>query len=885
MAQKLLFDGIDKRIALDKEDGNYACFYALSLKLEYITKIVTSGVLACIGDDVDRHRYSLEHKLVRANSIGEWAKALNEALVGSPARFFDSNARKLVVRDLTERVGSGDWRYSAVTDLNQAAAKVGAVTTLGGKVTLRQFFEIGAQFRNRSRGHGASTNDQCGQSCPRLAAALDAVAGRLRLFGLPWVYLHRNLSGKYRVSSLLGDTSSFDYLKSSRDVHLPNGVFLYLGRPVHVPLVFSDPDVLDIALPNGNCQKGAFDVLSYVTNEVVRQDSSVWSLPPAKLPQSETAGDIVLQPFGNTFANVPPRFPDNIPRSDLEDRLQEELLKSDRHPIISLTGAGGIGKTTTAIDTIHSIAERDPPPYEVILWISARDIDLLESGPKSVSPRAINQRDISRAAVELLEPPGHSSEGFEPDVFFQNCLIEGAAGPTLFVLDNFETMQSPADVFKWIDTYIRPPNKVLITTRFRDFAGDYPIKIGGMTGEQAALLVDQQAARLNVAALLDSDYKRELIREADGHPYVIKILLGQVAKERRPVKPQRIVADADDLLKALFERTYEALSPGAQRVFLLLCSWRVFVPEVAVVAVSLRPGTKSFPVTEALEELLRFSLVGQVFSKKEKEAFVGVPLAAAMYGRSKLKVSPFRVTVEEDRKILMEFGAGKQEDVERGVLPRIENLVQAVAVRASASPTALKEMLPVLEYLAAKVPKAYLRLADLVLEVGDSGHSTDQAKTYVRNYLEKAPIPDRLNAWLRLAVLCQSSQDPVGEVHALSEAALLPTLDQENLGSFANRLNNRMRDLKGCSSADARSGEIRELLERVIREMEKHLQNLSATDCSRLAWLYLNIDNSQRALDVVKVGVERDPANEHCQNLILKLDASLATAQSGSDSS
>ena len=99
------------------------------------------------------------------------------------------------------------------------------------------------------------------------------------------------------------------------------------------------------------------------------------------------------------------------------------------------------------------------------------------------------------------------------------------------------------------------------------------------------------------------------------------------------------------------------------------------------------------------------------------------------------------------------------------------------------------------------------------------------------------------------------------------------TLDQENLGSFANRLNNRIRDLKGRSIADAWSGEIRELLERVIREMEKHLQNLSATNCSRLAWLYLNIGNSQRALDVVKVGVERDPANEHCQNLILKLDA------------
>ena len=392
-----------------------------------------------------------------------------------------------------------------------------------------------------------------------------------------------------------------------------------------------------------------------------------------------------------------------------------------------------------------------------------------------------------------------------------------------------------------------------------------------MTDEQAESLVDQHAARLNVTPLLNSDYKKELISETDGHPYVIKILLGQVAKERRAVTPRRIVASSHDLLRALFERTYGALSPGGQRVFLLLCSWRVFVPEVAVAAVSLRPGNQRFDVMKALEELRRFSLIDQIFPNEEDDAFVGVPLAAAMYGRSKLKVSPFKVAVEEDRKILMEFGAGKQADVERGVLPRIENLVRSVAVRASSNPTTLEERLPVLEYLATKTPKAYLRLADLVLEVDNN--STDRAKKYVRNYLESASIPDRQSAWLKLADLCHSSQDPVGEVHALSEAALLPTSDLDNLGSFANRLNNRIRDLKGRSIADAWSGEIRELLERVIEAMETRLKDLSATNCSRLAWLYLNIGNSQRALDVAKFGSEQEPGNEHCQNLILKLDS------------
>ena len=871
MANQSLFDGINQRIARDKEDGDYAYFQALNLKLEYVTKVITSGVIACIGEDVERHRYSLEHQLVRTNSIGEWLEVLNKALVGPPLQFFDLNGRELVT-DLTKRVGSQDWRYSAVLSLNQAAAEIGAEAPLGGKVALRQFFDIGVRLRNRSRGHGATTNAQCSRACPRLVDSLDAVVGELKLFKLPWVYLHRNLSGKYRVSTLLGDTSSFDHLKRERDVKLSNGVFLYLGRPVPVPLVFSDPDVLDIALPNGNHQGGTFESLSYVTNEVARQDGSKWSDPPTRLPQSETEGSAVLEPLGNIFTNTPPRFDGYIPRSDLEGRLQQELLKSDRHRIISLTGPGGIGKTAIAIAAIHGIAKRESPPYEVVLWISARDIDLLEFGPKPVSPRVISQQDISRAAVELLEPPNSLSKGFNPETFFQNCLAEGAAGPTLFVLDNFETVQSPDDVFRWIDAHIRPPNKILITTRFRDFNGDYAIKIGGMTDEQASQLVDQHAARLKVTALLDSNYKRELICESDGHPYVMKILLGQVAKEGHAVKPERIVASADDLLKALFERTYDALSPGGQRVFLLLCSWRVFVPEVAVEAVLLRPGIERFDVTEALEELRRFSLVDQIFSKEEEQAFVGAPLAGAMYGRSKLEVSPLKVEVEEDRKLLMEFGAGKKEAVGRGVLPRIENLVRAVALRASTSPKTLEEKLPMLEYLATRVPKTYLQLSDLVREVGDPEHSTDRAKKYVKNYLENAPTPERLEAWRKLADLCQLSHDTVGELHALSEAALLVASDQEDLGRFANRLNNRIRDLKGHSSEDTWSGKVRGLLEQVIEAMEKNFKELSATNCSRLAWLHLTAGNSGRAFDVAKIGSERDPTNEHCQNLILKLD-------------
>lgn len=121
MLRSPLFDPIEARISRDREEGDIAYFHALSLQVEYVTKIVTAGVTACIGDDIDRHRYSLEHRLVRASAIGDWVEALTSALTGPPSQFFDPEFRD-ISRELNERVGGNDWRYVAVSTLDRGVA-------------------------------------------------------------------------------------------------------------------------------------------------------------------------------------------------------------------------------------------------------------------------------------------------------------------------------------------------------------------------------------------------------------------------------------------------------------------------------------------------------------------------------------------------------------------------------------------------------------------------------------------------------------------------------------------------------------------------------------------------------------------------------------------
>ena len=823
------------------------------------------------------NRYSLEHALVRGTSLGTWSKTLTTALTGPPSELCRDGTNH-VLRALTQRVPADDWRHVAVTHLTKAATSIGVTPApLPRRLPLRDFFTTAVTLRNRSRGHGAPTIRQCASACPDLHAACAAVISQLPLFRLSWAHLHRNLSGKYRATPLAGDQAPYDHLKRETDIDLRDGVYLYLGTPVRTPLVFTDPDLVDIALPNGRYKDGAhkFDTLSYKTNTVTLTDGSAWSVPPGRLPPSQTEGTLELQAVGNAFTNTPKISPDYIRRTDLEQRLTAELICTSRRPIISLTGPGGIGKTTLAIAAIDELLHHDSTPYTVVIWISARDVDLLDSGPKSVTPRAVNQADIARTALTLLHPPDTLGQVAEPEQYFQQCLTHGAAGDTLFVFDNFETMENPGDVFSWLDTFIRPPNKVLITTRTRSFVGDYPIEIGGMPTKEAKVLVQQHAIRLGVAHLLTPEYVDNLIGQANGHPYVMKILLGDVAKERRVVAPRRIVASRRDLLRALFERTFVSLTPAAQRVFLLLCSWRVSVPEIAIEAVSLRFRGDNYDVQSALEELDRYSLVERVWND-EDEGFVRVPLTAAEYGKRKLRVSPYRVAVEEDRKHLLEFGAGRpgsRDDADAGAYPRIESLVRAVARRASDDAGALARELPVLEFLANKVPRAYLRLADLVLEVEEVSHVEGKARQYLASFLETAQGPERVPAWRRLAELCRKDGDVAGEIHALSELALDSRAEGTSAGWVVNQLNGRLRALKAERGGDVISGDVREMLERVIDSMERQLTMFDATDCSRLGWLLVNIGRSERALDVARRGLTKDRSNRHCLNLVRKLEA------------
>jgi len=391
---------ISNRVAEARNDSDVAYFYELLIAGEMVMKMAVAALVACLEPDSDRHRYRLEHDLVRSDGLGGWARALDDCLTGPASQVLSDEARPLQT-ELTQvlREKDGDWRFSAVTALHHARATIDPdIEPLPARFSLRRWFIDFASLRNRTRAHGAPTGRICSGVVPHLSAATGLLLEHLSVFALPWVHLRRNLSGKYRVMDLGDGDAGFAGLRTSKDRTLQTGVYMWVGSERKVELLATDEEVRDFFLPNGGATATRYEVLSYITDARLFVPIDQYAVPPTALPSSETQGLGALDVVGNVFSNLPPDATDYISRPDLEEELAD-LLRNDRHPVITLVGRGGIGKTSLALHVLHAIATEDR--FSSIVWFSARDIDLLPEGPKLVRAHLLSEEDMAREFANL----------------------------------------------------------------------------------------------------------------------------------------------------------------------------------------------------------------------------------------------------------------------------------------------------------------------------------------------------------------------------------------------------------------------------------------------------------------------------------------------------
>ena len=329
------------------------------------------------------------------------------------------------------------------------------------------------------------------------------------------------------------------------------------------------------------------------------------------------------------------------------------------------------------------------------------------------------------------------------------------------------------------------------------------------------------------------------------------------------------MAAQGEALVALFERSYNRLSPAAQRVFLTLCKWRSSVPALAVEAVLLRPENERIDVGEAIEELVRGFFVEELIEDATGEAEVSVPLAARLFGLGKLEVSVWQASIETDISLLHLFGP-RAAGSSPALGSRVKVLFRNVAEALSRGHRDFSEVRPVLDFLPTRYSYSCVLLSRLFFELYQDEVEEER---YLLKYVEGVEYLEMpaWQAWKRIAAIRRNRGDAGSELHALAQSCRRDNTPLIELSDAANQINNIFSKLPR-ESPDALPREEKQFLIRdVVGKLELARAELNPTDLSRLAWLQLHLGERDSALVTVNQGLSIDPENYHCLGLKARL--------------
>jgi hypothetical protein len=863
----IIIEKLKEQLEKAKQISDAEAFISLLKIGEIMTKITALGVIAALKEDKQRLQYKYLYEIVSADGIGSWSRVLDQILgtaVGLRLdQEFNEEKNSLLMNQTKE-----SWGYKMLYDIYKCKEIItGNTSEFNFKIKLKDWFKNFTELRNDHAHNRVSLSDYR-RLIPFLENSISLFIENFNLFKRQWLFIYRMNNGTVKFIKLNNTDWEGDFEEHE---YVEEGIYVLLDKKaIFLSFIVTNIELNDFYVPNGRFTDKKFELISYITGKTIEMASSYFHLPVESLPKSETNGLEKLELKGSLFTNLPTLNRRYIERNEIEEKLYDALIDTRRWPIVSLRGRGGIGKTSTALAVLKRICNEDK--YSAIIWFSSRDIDFNEYGnPINVEQRILTKKDISKEYAELVEHPNLKDKNFLDGEFFTQQLGENMFGRCLFVFDNFETIERPVEIFEWLENYILLPNKILITTRHREFSTDKQIEVEGMKYDEFLMLCESISSDFKIKELVTDKVTQQLYKTSQGHPYVAKILLGEIANTKSVNNISRVFEDKEHILQALFERTYDKLKPLSQKVFQVLCNWRSIIPEIALEAtitchpLSIDEQIMEVDIQQAVDELRIFSFI-EILNPREDYKFINVPLAASIFGLSKYKSNPNKAEILLYTKLLQNFGASQAIHINDGIEPRIKYFFGGIQHKVKSSKEFKKEYEPIVSFICRRFNKARYFLADLYEEtLKDLPAARKSLDEYLRGEVNDE---SKGNLWDRLAnyYLKESRYDLYFQT--LIEKCEYKDCTLFKLFSVAILISQCIRDGKTTKIPK----EIRnEIILRLIKMIEQHnsFSKLTAGQCGYLAWLYIHTGQPITAKKIAQKGLSIE-YNKKCLEIVNK---------------
>lgn len=280
-----------------------------------------------------------------------------------------------------------------------------------------------------------------------------------------------------------------------------------------------------------------------------------------------------------------------FPRPDIERSLKKKIL--GRHPVITVLGDGGNGKSAISLQTLYRLIESNDHGFDLILWYSAKVAALSVQGIKEIEAAVTSSSAIVAQAAEF--EPGSD----DPMVRLKRLLSQNKV---LLVIDNLETVTG--DLIKDLVEDIPGESKLLLTSRI-PVGGDLPVAVNEFTESEAVKFLRIVINAHSVAAL-KAETNDKIKFYAGRLGYKPLLLKWFVLGVKSGLNPDKIVADPKEALRFCLENVIDRLSPPAQRVSVVLAT----VPEAVSASVIEEVARQdALHVDDGIGELSRFGLI------------------------------------------------------------------------------------------------------------------------------------------------------------------------------------------------------------------------------------------------------------------------------------
>lgn len=294
-----------------------------------------------------------------------------------------------------------------------------------------------------------------------------------------------------------------------------------------------------------------------------------------------------------------------------EDDIKEiiKYLERDKFPVVTITGAGGVGKTALALKVIQEITQKPKSSkFDAIIWLSAKENKLSPFGIVDIEPSFKSFEELLDTIINVLGfgielNDNNSIEKKEQTV----QLLFEIANSVLIVVDNLETISDE----RIINFIIDAPDKAkfLITSRKGLGQVERRYELKQLKEKEAIYLFRQIAKDKQISSLLkiSNDVIKRYVNKVSNYPLAIKWVIGQVARGRDINKVIDSIDDATgDISKFCFEQIFTMLSSSSKLILFALCCFEE-PPTSTLLRYVVDINNQEFD--DCIEELILVSLI------------------------------------------------------------------------------------------------------------------------------------------------------------------------------------------------------------------------------------------------------------------------------------